>query len=189
MSCRRIWLLHSRSRSQQRFKVSVSICPDNIFWTTEHLVTRLGMMMQHCEPECHAKEICLPSLRSRSQWGLIGSNYFFHYIFWTADSSAAELGLMIHHHQPECLVKKKELLYLRSRSQRRVEMFMFVQVISSKVPNILLLNLVLWCIIMSQSVTQKDRFAIYKVMVRARAHDQTMTVSTISSELLILWLP
>ena len=41
--------------------------------------------------------------------------------------------------------------------------------ISSKPPNILFPNLVLWCIIMSQSVMQKDWFAIFKVKFTARA--------------------
>ena len=51
--CGKIGVLHSRSRSQQRFKMSVDVCPDDIFWTTEHFVTILGMVMQHHDPECH----------------------------------------------------------------------------------------------------------------------------------------
>ena len=47
---------------------------------------------------------------------------------------------------------------------------MFVQKISSKPPNILLPNLVLWCSILSWSVMQKDWFAIFKVKVTARAY-------------------
>ena len=47
---------------------------------------------------------------------------------------------------------------------------MFVQIISSKPPNVLFPNLVLWFIIMSRSVVQKDWFAIFKVVVTARAH-------------------
>ena len=47
-------LLHSRLRPQRRFKMSVNVCPDDIFWTVEHFVTKLGMVMQHHEPECHA---------------------------------------------------------------------------------------------------------------------------------------
>ena len=42
--------------------------------------------------------------------------------------------------------------------------------ISFKPLNILFPNVVLWCIIMSQSVMQKDWFAIFKVTVTARAH-------------------
>ena len=47
---------------------------------------------------------------------------------------------------------------------------MFVKMVFSNPPNILFPNLVLWCIIMSQNVTQKDWFAIFKVKVTARAH-------------------
>ena len=45
-----------------------------------------------------------------------------------------------------------------------------VQMISSKPPNILFPNLVLWCIIMSRSVMQKDWFAVFKFRVTVRAH-------------------
>ena len=113
----------------------------------------------------------LLSSRSRSQWGLIWSKYiFFYYIIWTVDSLASKPGLMIHHQKSECLVKKVRLLYSRLRSQWRVKMSLFVQMIFSKPPNILFPNLVLWCIIMSRNVLQKDWFLIFKVKVTARAH-------------------
>ena len=35
----------------------VNVCPDIIFCTTEHFVTKLGMIMGHHEPECHAEEL------------------------------------------------------------------------------------------------------------------------------------
>ena len=107
VSCGKIGLLCSRSRSRQRFKMSVTVCPDNIFRTAEHFVTKLGMMMQHHEPECHAEKNCLLSSRSRSKRGLIWSKYdSFYYFLWTIDSSATKLCLMIHHHKPLCLVGK-----------------------------------------------------------------------------------
>ena len=56
MSCGKIGLLYSKSRSQRRFKMSANICLDDIFWTTKHFVTKLGMVMQQNEPECHAEQ-------------------------------------------------------------------------------------------------------------------------------------
>ena len=94
---------------------------------------------------------------------------------WSNDASWARVSC-----------EKTELLHLGSQSQRRVKMLMFVQMISSKPPNILFPNLVLWSIIMSWRVMQKDLFAIFKVRVTARAHDQNFTVTF---ELLILLLP
>ena len=35
----------------------VNVCPDDIFSTTQHLVTKLGMIMQHHKPECHAEKL------------------------------------------------------------------------------------------------------------------------------------
>ena len=46
-------LLWSGSRSQWRFKMSVNVCPDDIVWTAEYFVNKLGMVMQHHEPECY----------------------------------------------------------------------------------------------------------------------------------------
>ena len=64
-------------------------------------------------------------------------------------------------------------LHSRSRSQWRVKMSVFFQ-ICSKPSSIWLRNLVLWCIIMSRSVMQKDWFAIFKIKVTARAHSITI---------------
>ena len=98
--------------------------------------------------------LLLLSSRSRSQRELIWSKHdSFYYIFWTVDSLATKLGLMIHHQKPECPVKK--IGFLHSVSQWRVKMLMFVQLISSKPPNILLPNLILWCIIMSWNAHRK----------------------------------
>ena len=95
----------------------------------------------------------------------------FYYIFWTVDSLATKLGLTIHRHKPECHVEKKTwITAFEGRAQWRVKMLMFVQMISSKPPNKLFSNLVLWCIIISQSVIQRDWFAIFKVKVTARVH-------------------
>ena len=33
----------------------VNVCPDDIFLTTEHFVTKPGMVMQHHKPQCHAE--------------------------------------------------------------------------------------------------------------------------------------
>ena len=65
--------------------------------------------------------------------------------------------------------EKDGLLLSRSRSQPIVTMSMHVQMISSKTLHFLSLNVVLWCIIMSQSVLQKDWFTIFNVKVTAKA--------------------
>ena len=65
VSCGKIGLLHSRSRSQQKFKMSMNVSTDDFFWTTEHFVTKLGVVMQHYEPECHLEKNCLLFSRSR----------------------------------------------------------------------------------------------------------------------------
>ena len=173
MSFEKIGLLCSRSRSQWSFKMSVNVCLD-IFWTTIFFFfffTKRGIVMQHYEPECHAGgKKSLLSSRSRSQRGLISKYDSFYYICWTIDSSATKHDLMKHNCKPECLLKIIGLLHWRSESQWRVKMSVFLQMISSKPPNSWLPNAVSWCIIISESIMQKERFAIFKVKVTAVAH-------------------
>ena len=47
-------LLHSRSRSQQKFKMLVKVCLGR---TTEHFVAKPGMVMQHLKPEFLAEKL------------------------------------------------------------------------------------------------------------------------------------
>ena len=54
VSCVKVGLLRSRSRSQWRFKLLMNVYLDDVFWTTEHFVTKPDMIMQHHKPECHA---------------------------------------------------------------------------------------------------------------------------------------
>ena len=35
----------------------VNVCPDDIFWTAEHFVTKPAMVMKHNKPECHAEKM------------------------------------------------------------------------------------------------------------------------------------
>ena len=43
--------LWSRSRPQRNFQMSTNVCPDNIFWATEHFITKLDIVMHYHEPE------------------------------------------------------------------------------------------------------------------------------------------
>ena len=52
-----IGLLCSRSRSQQNFKMSMNVCPDDIFWIAEPFTAKLGMVMHHYEPDCLPKRL------------------------------------------------------------------------------------------------------------------------------------
>ena len=59
-----ITLLWSSSRSQERFRVPVNVYLDDISSTSEPSVTKLGMVMQHHGPKCHARRLvcCLQVL-------------------------------------------------------------------------------------------------------------------------------
>ena len=59
---------------------------------------------------------------------------------------------------------------VKNKGKWNVKMSIFIQIISSKAPNILLPNLEMWCIIMSWRVMLKDWFGIFKVKVTISAH-------------------
>ena len=99
--------------------MSVNDCADDIFWTAEHFATELGMVVQHHELVSCGKN-CLLSARSRSQQGLIWSNYnSFYYSFWTADPFATKLGLIVHIIS-QIVFWEIGLLCSRSRWQQKV---------------------------------------------------------------------
>ena len=100
------------------------------------------------------------SSRSMSQQGLIWSKYdSFYNIFWTYDLSATKLGLILYYHNPEYLMKILNCC-IQGQGHSKISkcQWIFVQMIFSESLNLLLPNLVWWCIIMSQIVFPKDCF-------------------------------
>ena len=65
-----IGLLCSRSRSQQSFKMSMNVCPDDIFWFAEPFTTKLGMVMRYYELDCLCKRLvcCLQGQGHSQEW-------------------------------------------------------------------------------------------------------------------------
>ena len=103
------------------------------------------------------KKIGLLSLRSRSQGGFIWSKYdSFYYILWTADPFAAKLRFIVHFHKQECFMTKLDC-YVQGPDHSKIWKchWMFVQIIFSESLNLLLPNLVLWCIIMQELIRAK----------------------------------
>ena len=93
--------------------------------------------------------------------GSYDQNTSFYCIFLIADPFATKLGLMVHYHKPEFLMKKIRLLCSRSKSQHNFN-------VSSELLILLLPNLVWLCVIMTQSVFQKDWFALFKFKVTVK---------------------
>ena len=158
------WLLHSRSRSQRRVK-NVNVC----------LLNHQTFCFQtwYCDASSvrvSCKKIDLLFSRSRSLQELIWSNYDnFYCISWTAYAFSTKLGLMVHYHKPKCFMEK---LYccVQGHGHSKISkcQWMFVKMISSESLNLLLPDLVWWCIIMSQIVFQKDWFAVFEVKVTVK---------------------
>ena len=148
----------------------MNVCPDDILCTAEHFLVN---SVWWCSIKSHSV------MRKRIVCYLQGQGHSEGWYDQNMTLSTISFELLIHWQlnlvclyiiiSQSVLWKKKGFLHWRSRSQRRVKISMFVLVISSKLPNILLPNLVLWCF-MSRSLMQKDWFAIFKVKVTARAH-------------------
>ena len=116
------------------------------------------------------KKICLPFSRSSSQQGPVWSKYdSFYCIFWTADLFATKFGLIVHYHKPECFIRNW-IVMLRVKVTDSKCQWLFIQMLSSEMLNLILPNLVRWCIIMSQIVFQKIWFAVFKVKVTVKVH-------------------
>ena len=97
------------------------------------------------------KKIDLLFSRSRSLQELIWSKYdTFYCIFWTADPFATKLGLIVHYHKPECFMEKLSCCF-DGQGHCKISKYqwMFVQMIFSESPKLLLPNLVWWCIIVA----------------------------------------
>ena len=141
-----MWLLYSRSRSQQRVKMWVN--QDDIYWTAGHFVTKLCMVMQHHEPECYAQNKIVCCLHGQGHSDQNMATVFSELlILWQPNW----WNIII----LECFVGKKMDHCIQGQGHSKgSKCHMFVQ-ISSKLPNILSPNLVLWCRIVSRSVMQK----------------------------------
>ena len=90
VSCGKKLLLHSRSRSQWRFKMLANVCLDDIFYKPQNIFSSNLVCLCTTISQCHAEKLicylqCSPdvilcgwpgskhqlSTMSRSQWGLI----------------------------------------------------------------------------------------------------------------------
>ena len=116
------------------------------------------------------KKIDLLFSRLRSLQELVWSKYDkFYYIFWTDDFFSTKLGLIKHYHKPECYMEKLNCCVQgQGHSNTSKCQWMFVQMIFSVSLNLLLRNLVWWCIIMSQTVFLTDWFTIFRVKVTVK---------------------
>ena len=169
MFCGKNWITALRVKVTVKGQ-NVNVCLDDTFYTTKHFVSKLGIVMHHYESNCHAKRlICYFQGQGHCKSSYDKKRDNFYCIFWTADPFATKLGLIVHYRKPEFFMEKWDCCVQGQRQSKISEcQWMFFQIISSKLPNILLPNLVLWCTIMSQTVMQKDRFAIFKVKVTAK---------------------
>ena len=91
--------------AQRRFKMLVNDCPD-IFWTTDHFVTKPGVVRQHHKPECHAEKLahCV-QCQGRSE-GLYNKNWLFLLYLLNWWSVCNQTWSIVQHHEPECPVEK-----------------------------------------------------------------------------------
>ena len=110
----------------------------------------------------------------------------FYCIFWTANPFATDIGLIVHYHKRKCFKEKLDCVQDQSYSKISKCQWIFVQMIFSESLNLLLPNLVWWCIIMSQIVFRKDWSAVFKIKVTVKNNLVKLWLFGIFSELLFL---
>ena len=111
------YMQDSRSRCQQRLKIPLNVCLDELLdhWT---LLWQNLVQWRHHEPKPCAKSVQYFQGQSNSETNIIKMsssfflslflNFFFYHIYSTAGPFAVKLGLMVQHHKPECLVKRMD---------------------------------------------------------------------------------
>ena len=172
VSCKKIGLLFSRSRSQQGLMWSKYDSLYYIFRTADPLATKLGLMAHHHKLDCLWEDwIALLCSRSRSQERYkIPVNVHLDDISATAEPFVAKLGMVMYHHGPSCV--KTGLLSSRSWSHRGlIQSNMTVSIISAELLIFLQPNLIGWCVIVSWSVLCKIWIVVFKTKVTVKVQD------------------
>ena len=140
-------------------------CSDSIFWITQPLVTKLSMMVHHHEASDF--KIGLLSSRSRPQWGLIWLKHdYFCFIFWT------------------CLLRKH---CCDGKGLDCQWLFIWMLIILWTAQPFETKHGMVMHYVMRHNVMGKDWVAIFVVKVTMRTCVVKIWLSTISSELLILF--
>ena len=188
VSCGKMGLLHSRSRSQWRLKMFINVCLDDIFWITEHFVAKRGMVMQHHKPECLQKNwFTVFNVKVITRACIIKTSLFL--------SSKLLVRL-----QPNLVwqhsIISQSVLWENGITAFKVKVTAKVQNVSECLSGWCLLNrrtfcYETWCSITSQMVMRKFCCCC---CLQGQDHsqgsyDQNMTLFTILSHLLIPWQP
>ena len=150
----------------------MNVCADDIFWTTEHFVTELGMVMQHMSRTVMWKNlfaICKVKLTTRAHITKIWLCLLYLLNCWFCGNQTFS---MVHHHKPEYLVEKLDYC-IQGQGHSEFSRYQWMLTLSRWY----LLNVQTFCrqtwygdASSWASVMQKDWFAVFKVKVTARAH-------------------
>ena len=114
-------LLPSRTRSQWAFKMLVNVCPGDIIQTTEHFITKLGMVMQHHKPECNVQK---KNKQKNPKNYLLFSRSKTNLVWWYIVIS-------------QSVEWKYWIIAFKVKVTVKGQMSVFIQIISSKLSNIL----------------------------------------------------
>ena len=107
VSCKRIGLLFSRSRSQQGLIWSKYVSFNYSLWTADPFATKLGLIVHYYKSECLMNKLdCFVQVQdhgkiSKCEW------MFVQMIFSELlNLFATKLGMVMYHYEPDCLSKR-----------------------------------------------------------------------------------
>ena len=85
---------------------NVNVYPDDIFYTTKHFVSKLGIMMDHHELECYAKRlVCYFQGQVHSKGSYDQNVTVFTILSELLIFFSAKLFLIVHHHKRVCFIR------------------------------------------------------------------------------------
>ena len=160
-----------QGQGQWMLRISINVCSDDIFWTTEPFVTKLGIV-KHLNLESQEKKYIFSRSRTYDSYNqntvvsVISSELLIflvllpNFVWWYIIIGWSVLW-------NDCFAVFKVKITFQNFITKTG--WMFVWTVSSELLNLLKPNLVWWCIVMSQSVLWKDCVAIFKVKVIGRA--------------------
>ena len=161
-----------------------------IFWIIEPFTTKFGMVMHPHELECLPKRFC-GCLQGQGHSEESYNQNMTNISFWTADPFAALLVLLAHHHELDCFVKRLDcsvVVKVKVTGKFKIPVNVHLDNISSTAePFVIKLGMVMHH--RGPGCHTEDWFPIFKFKVTWRLVWSDMTISTISTEPLIFFLP
>ena len=190
-------LLHSMSRSQQRFKLVVNVCVDNNFWTTEHFVAKPVWLCSTINQSVMHKTGSLCSVFNvKFTWRAYVNKIWLFLLVYHINSRSVCNQTLFYHKASLAKVScgKMGLLCTRSRSQQMFKLSVCLNVSAQYLLNhstFFFFTKLCMVVYYHEVMCRAEKLVHYfQCQGHSRGlYNQNITVFTISSKLLVCLQP